>query len=118
MNMNNKEHFDWLVKNGLLKPEQDTIRVELLANRLINSLYKPTIDKRLFIANRKFIDSQDIDCDEPINWGSLSATVSKKEGLYIVTIEEANPGNCPTLCEYVAGYLTAWGWPVLVETEW
>ncbi len=116
--MNNKEQFDLYVKNGLLDPKMDTYRVELLANKLLESLYKPITKKGLFIPDWLRIKKEGIDRTEPINWGDLKATIIKKEGLYIVTIDEASPGECQTLCEFVEKYLTAWGWPVIIETEW
>jgi len=116
--MNNKEQFDFYVKNGLLKQEFDVNRVDILANKILECLYKPTVRKGLFTLDWARIKRLKIDATEPINWGDLSATVEKNEGRYIITIEEASPGECPTLCEYVEKYLTAWGWPVIVQTEW
>lgn len=118
MEMNNKEQFDFYVKSGILKADQDVVRVESLANRLLDILYKPDISRSLFIPNWQLIEAEGIDSDEPINWGDLSATVCKREGLFIVTIEEASPGECQTLCDYVEKYLSAWGWPVIIKTEW
>lgn len=120
--MNNREQFDFYIKNGLLSPEMDVPRVQLLANKLLESLYKPKKPTKertwLFVPDWYRIKMEGIDRTEPINWGGLKATIDKREGLYIVTIDEASPGECQTLCEFVEKYLTSWGWPVMVETEW
>ena len=57
--------------------------------------------------------------DEAINWGDLSMTGLEKHGnLWIVTLEEATDGQCPTLCRYVSDWLERWGWKAKVETTW
>jgi hypothetical protein len=116
--MNNKEQFDFYVKNGIMKQEQDINRVELLANKLIESLYKPTTKEGLFNPDWVRIKKEHIDNTEPINWGDLKTDVEKKGELYFITIDEASPGECLTLCYFIEKYLTAWGWPVIVATEW
>ena len=116
--MNNKETFDFHVKHGLIKQEYDVNRVEKLANILIDSLFKPTKKDSITAPDWSRIKKENINRDEPINWGDLNANVVKKEGLFIVTIDEASPGECQSLCEYVERYLNAWGWPVIAETEW
>ncbi len=57
--------------------------------------------------------------DGAINWGDLSCSDVglREDGVYLVTIEEAAP-DAQSLCAYVQRWLTAWGWPVEVETEW
>lgn len=116
--MNDKEHYDFMVKAEMYKPETDIYHVERLANKLIDALYRPTKRRGKFVMDRVRIKREGIDDNEPINWGDLSATVTKKEGLYIVNIEEAAPGSCTTLCEYIERYLQEWGWPAVAETEW
>jgi len=57
---------------------------------------------------------------ELINWGDLSASAEQmSDGRWTITLEEAGAGQCPDLCEYVRGWLMAWGWEsVEVRTEW
>jgi hypothetical protein len=118
MEMNDKEHYDFMIKAGMYMPESDVWHVEALANKLIAALYRPTPGQCKFVVDRARVRRAGIDNNEPINWGDLSATVTKKEGLYIVNMEEASPGACPTLCEYIERYLQKWGWPAVAETEW
>lgn len=57
--------------------------------------------------------------DEPINWGDLSADAEHLGKVWIVTLEEASDGQCPTLCAYVEKWLKAWGWKTArVQTTW
>ena len=57
--------------------------------------------------------------DEPINWGDLKCIeIEKLNDGYLVTIDEASPGICPTFCEYIEKYMHAWGWDVKCQTEW
>ena len=66
----------------------------------------------------KLTKPYDVEC-EPINWGDLHASVEQKDDVYVVTLEEAFPGECPNLCAYVNSWLLRWGWlNVSVETEW
>jgi hypothetical protein len=116
--MNSKERFDFKVKNGLLKPDQDVEIIDHLANRLIEALYRPTKENRTFTPNGYALNKYNIDADEPINWGDLKANVLKENDYYLIVIDEAAPDDCPTLCEYIEKYLTAWGWDVKVITEW
>lgn len=57
---------------------------------------------------------------EPINWGDLRVVDVIRHGDgWMLTLEEASPGDCPALCEYVRSWLERWGWPaVVVQTEW
>jgi hypothetical protein len=117
--MNNKEQFDFCIKIGLLNQDSDVERVKLLADRLLESLYKPCVtDYGQFMPDHQRIKKLGIDKNEPINWGDLSSSVEKKGDCYIVTIEEASPGDCPSLCDYIEKYLKAWGWNAEVKTEW
>ena len=113
MDKNNKEMFDFYVKNGIFKQEQDIERLEYLVNRLLENLYKPIIPKSskssTFVTDRAKLKKYGLD-GEPANWGGgLSATVEKKRGCYFVVIEEASPNDCPMLCEYIEKYLSSWG---------
>ena len=57
---------------------------------------------------------------EPINWGHLKVIeVEKFVGKrWSVLIDEAAPGACPGLCEYIRSWLSLWGWDAEVRTEW
>lgn len=113
--MSNKEHYDLLEKSGIHQKSKAE-HVEWLANMLLEALLIPTHDGVKRDAAR--CDFFGID-EEPINFGSLNATCEEQEcGKLLVTIEEAAPNECPTLCDYVRRYLAAWGWGVEVETEW
>lgn len=91
--------------------------VEGSANWLLERLYKPVISGcRLDARACRGIPGIS---NEPINWGDLHAIAERKRGGWLVTLEEAAPGQCPALCGYVRTWLEAWGWkPVVVETEW
>ena len=58
--------------------------------------------------------------DEAINWGDLSCSDVRQftDGRWQIVLEEASPGQCPSLCEYVRHWLTKWGWEVEVATRW
>ena len=117
--MNNKEQYYNWIKLGQTHSQTPEQRIEALANQLIESLYKPCEEDNIFIVDRKRLKAFGVDGTEPVNWGDLSATVEVKGDAFIVTIEEASPGDCPTLCDYIDKYLTAWGWDgVVVQTEW
>lgn len=118
--MNNKEHFDFLVSAKILKPEDDIERVRNLVNLLLEALFIPTKGRRLTNADPIRIKHFKIDDKEPINWGDLGCSGVKYDhhGGYNVLIDEASPGACPTLCEYVEKYMKSYGWDVYCETEW
>lgn len=86
------------------------------ADDLISALYIPTKDRWILDYSR--LKKFGIDENEPVNWGDLSSSVEKLGEIYIVTLEEAAPDGCVTLCDYIASYLTAFGWNVRVVTEW
>jgi hypothetical protein len=87
-------------------------------NFLICCLYKP--DKDLcFVVDKNKLKRYKIDINEPVNWGDLSCTDVKKIGNeFLITIEEASPNECPTLCNYIRQFMRDWGWEVRVETKW
>ena len=68
-------------------------------------LYTPYYDKETGEPKRKVneeaLKSMGIE-DEPINWGCLGIMSITEEGdKYIITIDEAREGCCPTLCHYL-----------------
>ncbi len=55
---------------------------------------------------------------EPINWGDLECVEVQKSGdQYIATVGEVGP-DARSLISYLEDWLTEWGWPVEVKTEW
>lgn len=92
--------------------------IEGLVDLLLTRLYEPCADDGHdwhVSADRL----RDAGITGAINWGDLSCSDVEKraDGVYLVTIEEASP-DAQSLSAYVQGWLTKWGWPVEVETEW
>ena len=84
---------------------------------LLERLYKPDPEIGAVFDRQYFPPAR----EEPINWGDLSCLEVKRfeDGSWEVILEEASPGDCPNLCEYVRSWLEKWGWkPVSVRTEW
>ncbi|MEW6096245.1 MAG: hypothetical protein AB1567_06940 [bacterium] len=100
--------------------QSETKIIEGLVNRLLENLYIPIRDKKAvaFIVDKKKLEKYGLD-NEDINWGDLSVeeVIKVDEDRFIVKIQEAGP-DCPNLCEYIEGYMFAWGWDVKVETNW
>lgn len=116
--MNNKESFDFKVKAGLLKSDDDCEAVQVLVNTLIEALYEPVEGERQSRVDNTRSNKFAID-DEPINWGDLKCIeVTKMENHYNVLIDEAAPDACPTFCGYIERFMESWGWNVTVKTEW
>lgn len=113
---NDYEHFKFLKKNGLIKLQTEEDHLRLLANRLLECLYKPS--KNGFVPDWNIIKRMKINSEEPINWADLSTSVQNMQDYYLVTIEEASPDSCQTLCDYIEKWLIEYGWIVQVETEW
>lgn len=86
------------------------------ANWLIERLYSP--DTVTGCAMRRLPKRLATMRHEPINFGDLSARAIQQGAAIEVVLEEAGPDSCPTLCTYVADWLRAWGWVVVVRTEW
>jgi hypothetical protein len=134
--MNNKEQYYKWVEMGIIKDQTPEQRVEFLSNELLKVLYTPCEDSSLFVPDFEKIEKLGIDSGEPVNWMDLKANielidkldvndfdlreiVKSKRNVFIITIDEASPGACPTLCAYIEKYLTIWGWDnIIVETEW
>lgn len=113
---NDKDWFDFHKKIGAIGISHAE-RVEYLTDQLLQCLFSPS-NKSKFVPDFDKIVSLGIDKGEPINWGDISSTVETKGDVFIITLQEALPGCCPTLCEYIKSYMTAWGWDVEVKTEW
>lgn len=115
--MKHKERYDHLTASGVITPDYEDV-ITSLVNRLIESLYKP--DEELqFITDAKRIKLFGLE-NEPVNWGSLRCNEVKQfeDGSFLVTIDEACPGHCQMLCEYIEKFMAAWGWQIKVVTEW
>lgn len=118
--MNNKEQFDFYQKNGIFKHLTAEMRVEKLVSMLIDALYIPVENGSILTqVDRTRLEHFGIDGNEPINFGDLKCVlVEEKEGFFEVTIDEASPNSCPTFCDYIEKYMAAYGWAVVVITEW
>lgn len=110
------EYMRRVLDRGRLVPvEVQCEHVRRAANRLIERLYTP--DSVGGWARGTYPEPQI--AREPINWGDLNADVAMMaDGTFLVTVEEAPPDACPELCAYIERWLTAWGWPCRVVTEW
>lgn len=116
--MTHKERFDFYREKGLTKLTPEAV-AEQLINDLLKSLRIPVkSDKNITKLDKVRIEHFNLDLSEPINWADLSCTVEHKDGKYIATIEEAEPGGCPILCGFIEEYMDSWGWDVEAKTEW
>jgi len=117
--VNNRERFLFSKEHGLTEQSAED-RVEKLVSILINALYIPVEDGEVLTrVDPARIEHFEIDRTEPINFGDLHcAHVEDKGDYFEVTIEEAAPMSCPTLCAYIEKYMAAYGWPIVVVTEW
>lgn len=122
---NNKENFDFYVKNGILKADDDLPRITSLVNLLIAALYIPVTDEHVTKTDPARFKKFHIEDGEPINWGDLKCNEVKRvygeHGIidgYEVIIDEADPQGCETFCNYIEDYMEKWGWSVKVITEW
>ena len=108
-----RERLDPLHSFYSYRPEESVI--EDNANWLIDHLYVPDAEVGA-VAQPDYPETG----LEPINWGDLSVCDVIRHGDgWQVTVEEAAPGRCPDLCEYLRGWLEKWGWDnVEVVTEW
>lgn len=119
--MNNRQHFEF-IKNTLGDKWEVTAedRVMSLVNILIDALYIPVDNGRTVTIDKIRIEHFGIDFSEPINWGDLKCNEALQfsDGTFLVTIYEASPNDCPTLCEYIEEFMASNGWIVKAETEW
>lgn len=116
--MTPRQRFDHLITMGVRKQTDDLQCIKELIDMLLIWLYKPTQENWV---------RDPIQCDrycvgeEPINWGDLSCSdvkANRDEMTYTAIVEEAAPGECPSLVAYVEQHLRWWGWEVEVRTEW
>lgn len=102
-------------------PVSITDYVQTAVNELLDSLYIHTLE-RPHCRDAMRIKYYGIDDNEPINWGDLKCCevveVLDEEYQFIITIDEASPNECPTLCEFIRKHMQAYGWNVIVKTEW
>lgn len=121
MEMNDKQKFDFYTANGLYKETTEEKIIKMRVDLLIDALYQPIEGwNTLTRTDPDRIKKMGVDDSEPINWGDLKCCEVKKfdDGSFLVVIDEASPGDCPSLCEYVERFMKSWGWDVRVETEW
>jgi hypothetical protein len=119
--MNSREHFEFIKKaigDNYKKTAEDVVYD--LVNELIDALYIPIKGERRNRVDEDRVKHFEVDRSEPINWGDLKCCEVKefKDGTFLVTIDEASPGDCPSLCEYITTYMKSYGWEVQIETEW
>jgi hypothetical protein len=116
--MRSKENVDLLINAGIQKPEFRKDAVYRNVNRLIEALFIPN-DKGRYQTDPLRLKRFGIE-NEPINWGSISANevLETKDGVFIVVIDEAMPGQCTSFCEYLVKYMALNGWDIEVRTEW
>ena len=115
-----KIKFDEYLKAGIYKQEDDIAVIKRLITTLINNLYKVDQEHILYLDLERCHDYK-VDDQEPVNWADLSVVEVIKDrdsNNYLVTIEEAAPDACPSLCSYITTYMKLWGWNCEVKTEW
>lgn len=117
--MNGPEHLAHLKLCGIEVTAEEMI--DKAVDKLIAALYKPVVED-----GRMFYQRDPVRCeeygveDEPINWGDLKClgVDAFADGTFLVTIDEASPGECPTFCAYIEHMLSLQGWKCEVQTEW
>lgn len=117
--MNNRQQFERLKSAGLTTQTAEE-RVKLLVSMLLDALFIPVEHESALIkADPKRLEYFGINQNEPINFGDLKCVgVEEKNGVFEVTVDEAAPNECPSLCEYIERHMAFYGWPVEVFTEW
>lgn len=116
---NDRDLFEFWKKTLGSKVESKEDHLTNLINKnLLQVLYYPVTEPTKTKVDHSRLEYFEIDPDEPINWGDLSVSWVDVEG-NTICIEEAAPDQCPSLCEYIAKYLDAWGWGEFeIITEW
>ena len=107
-----RQQYDQYSQIGITQGVQPEEIIERMANRLLESLYKPVMDDRQWVA----CPPEDI-ASEAINWGALNAYVEKIGDGYQVVLDECSP-ECYNLMEYVKSHLDIWGWECSIKCEW
>ena len=92
-------------------------------NGLIDSLYIPTLNPDAFSElDKTRLEKFEVSASEPVNWGAnlhvCDVVKDKDSDFYTVTIEEASPDDCSSLCEYLEKFMLSNGWTIKVITEW
>ena len=117
--MNSKEQFEFYSKMPHYKLTAEDV-IKNLVNNLIQALYIPVKNyNRITKTDPERFKHFGID-SEPINWGDLKCNEVRRfsDGSFMVVIDEAAPGDCPTFCKYIEEYMRSYGWEVKCETEW
>jgi hypothetical protein len=114
-----KKRFDFLKSNNITDlVEQDVVIQNV--NKLLDALFIPIDEENQTLVDKNRLANFKIDYNESVNWGALNCIDAKKyeDGIFLVTIEEAAPNECPTLCQYIQTYMQSWGWNCEIKTEW
>lgn len=108
----------WSQIPGLKTPDKELHLKTLINKFLISALYYPVAEPIKTKVDQSRLEYYNIDPKEPINWGDLKVSYVDLER-NTICIEEAAPDECPSLCEYIAKHLDAWGWGEFeIITEW
>jgi len=86
-------------------------------NFLISQLYQPDEEHGAVVDQHRV---RELVGEAPgsVNWGSLECYEVEKRGpVYVARVSEADQ-YAYGLRRYLEKWLQAWGWPVVVETEW
>lgn len=119
--MNDRQRVGFYMENGFYNNTTIEGVIEIRVNILLRALYVPVEGHNyLTKTDTRRIQEFGIDDSEPINWGDLKCCGVERVhgGSFLVTIEEASPGSCQSLCDYIERFMKSWGWDVTVETEW
>lgn len=102
-------------------PTTASERVQSLVQTLLAALYIPREGPQLRRVDPARLGHFGIDASEPVDWGSLrclEVDSADADGVFGVTVEEAAPDYCPTLCAHIEKYAAEAGRKVRVVTEW
>ena len=119
--MNTRKHFEMLVAIGAISPDTGAGIVKKIANDLLLALKKPSERDFCFVNDGQRFEQAGVDPKEPANWAALHCSVKElADSTYLITIDEASPGQCPTLCSYIHDFLKrgGWGTQVVTVTTW
>jgi len=120
--MNSREHFEFMKKAVPQSSLTAEAVIKSLAEGLIKALYIPVEGESVRRVDKSRLTHFGVDDTEPVNWGDLGCSEVRQspdgDGTFILTVEEAAPRDCESLCEYIETYLYSYGWECKVETEW
>lgn len=118
--MQTKKNHDFIIR--IMPDRKDEIvgMVRGYVDELIAALFYPVKGDSFNRVDDERCKLLGVSRNEPINWGDIRCSEAKEfaDGSFMVTLEEASPGACPTLCEYIRSYMESYGWTVQVQTEW